>query len=118
MPRLAVGGGVPLLLAGGVGDAEARDGDSSLPHSVFHPLPLASLAFSSLLLSNAARYRSYPSRNPLSTRDEKINSPRGFVDGGMVAMIVLVDGRRMAILDGGALTAMAGVDEGVLYHGR
>ncbi len=52
-----------------------------------HPRPLRlSRIFSSRRFSNAARYRSYPSLNARSTRDEKMSSPRGLVVGGMGGM--------------------------------
>ena len=43
-------------------------------------------SFSCRRFSNAARYRSYPSRKPRSTLLEKMSSPRGFCAGGMVGM--------------------------------
>lgn len=117
-PNVAPGGGVPRRLTGGVGDAVVLVGAvSSLPHNDLQLLSLSALAFSSLLRSNAERYRSYPSRNDFSTRFEKINSPRGLLDGGMVAMIVLVDGLRGPSL-GGTLTLTVGVEDGVVYQGR
>jgi hypothetical protein len=87
------GGGVPRREIGGVavGVGEGTlNGDSRLRRTLYHRvLRLASSrAFSSLLRSNAARYRSYPSLNDLSTREENISSPRGLVDGGMVASTV------------------------------
>jgi len=46
-------------------------------------------AFSFLLLSKASLYRSYDSRKFLSTREVKMSSPRGFVDGGMGGIVVV-----------------------------
>lgn len=49
----------------------------------------SNLIRSSLLRSKFARYRSYPSRKERSTLDEKMSSPRGLEEGGMVAMTVV-----------------------------
>jgi hypothetical protein len=54
-------------------------------HVLFH----SPYSLSSLLLSNAARYRSYDSTKLLSTLDEKISSPRGFFAGGIVGIVRL-----------------------------
>ena len=50
------------------------------PHQVS---AASNFCLSSLFLSNADRYLSYESRKDLSTRDENISSPRGFVVCGM-----------------------------------
>lgn len=91
LPPLALGGGVPLLLIGGVGTTLI--GDRPLLHPTLQLRPLCSLCFSSLRRSNAARYRSYPSLNDLSTLEENINSPRGLEERGIVAITVFVDPR-------------------------
>jgi hypothetical protein len=90
LPPLALGGGVPLLLVGGVGTV-TDIGDTPLFHPILQLLPLCSLCFSSLRRSKAALYRSYPSLNDLSTLEENINSPRGLEERGIVAITVFVD---------------------------
>lgn len=59
----------------------------------------ASRSLSSLLRSNAVRYLSYESRNPRSTLDEKMSSPRGLLLGGIVGIGTL-DGLRLFIRTG------------------
>ena len=48
--------------------------------------PRSERSFSSRFRSKAERYRSYDSRKFLSTRAEKMSSPRGLVAGGIEGM--------------------------------
>jgi hypothetical protein len=81
-------GGVPALLfvrvcfVGGGGGGGALRQKSSQRHFACR----SKFSFSSLFFSNVARYLSYESLKCRSTRDENINSPRGFVDGGIGAI--------------------------------
>ena len=76
-PAPAPGSGVPLLLPSGVPRLTPKN-------PITPPSLLSSLARSSRRRSNAARYRSYPSLKPFSTRPEKMSSPRGLEVGGIV----------------------------------
>ena len=80
------GGGLgPVTVGDGVG---ARSQNISFPYHVFFR---TAYSFSSRFLSKIDRYRSYDSRKLLSTREENISSPRGFVAGGIVFMGRVVD---------------------------
>ena len=84
---LTPGGGVSLLDTGGVG-VVARALGTPFAHHLRPLRMISSRAFSSRLFSKAVLYRSYPSLNDLSTRDEKMSSPRGLAEGGICAMTV------------------------------
>lgn len=71
---------------GGVGSPSLHGIFSmSQPHQV---LASSSRCRSSRLRSKAERYRSYASRNPRSTREENMSSPRGLVVCGIVWRVV------------------------------
>ncbi len=85
-----------------------------------HPLDLfCSLNFSSRLFSNADLYLSYPSLKGLSTRLEKISSPRGLDVGGMGGMTWGVDEADFLVGAGILDVGMAGDgDEDRRVNGR
>jgi len=96
--ELAVGSGVPLRLPGGLAapwlPRRVVDGDGwrrpPRKRRTYHgPAAAASsLLRSSRRRSNAVRYRLYPSSKCWSTREEKMSSPRGLVEGGICAITV------------------------------
>lgn len=107
------GGGGCCCAAIAVGE---RCQNASFPHHVFFH---SKYSFSSRLLSNAARYRSYDSRKFLSTREENINSPRGLFAGGIACMGRVIDADLDRVPDEGDRGGDAeGADDGSCGLGK
>ena len=106
----------PTRLWEGVDVAESVVGGAGRFHGNFcrsHPLQVHAAACrsrSSRLRSKAVRYRSYASRKPRSTRDEKMSSPRGFVVGGIDGIGTVEEDRFPNRVGEGDLPRFGGAD--------